>query len=263
MSLPWFRFYREVKDDPKMGALDDATFRVFVETLCWACECERGGSTGLKMDGLNWAFRRNVTETFRLLLDLKMLHINEGGEICVSNWEKRQMSSDSSTERVRKYRAKRNETLHGTLQKRPCNGAEERRVEERRVDKTAGKVPVSPPTTPEFTPRRLSDTPTIAAALKWLEDWKKNGADYTEAETRSAFLALEASGWMWGKNPVTGHRAALERQIQTDRTKTHHGNHGPNGQKPNPRNIGIGITAADQTKAILATIARRKAENAK
>lgn len=65
--------------------------------------------------------------------------------------------------------------------------------------------------------------PAEADALKWLVNWRKNGADYTEAETKSAFLALSANGWMWGKNPVTDHRAALERQIQTDRTHQNYG----------------------------------------
>ena len=60
---------------------------------------------------------------------------------------------------------------------------------------------------------------TIAMALSWLADWRKNGADYTESEARSAFLALQANGWMWGKNPVVDPRAALERQIQTDRNR--------------------------------------------
>lgn len=65
--------------------------------------------------------------------------------------------------------------------------------------------------------------------LRWLADWTKNGADYTEFETRGAFLALQASGWMWGRNPVTDPRAAIERQIQTDRErKQRNGNGQPN-----------------------------------
>jgi hypothetical protein len=61
--------------------------------------------------------------------------------------------------------------------------------------------------------------PTKEMAEKWLDDWKKSGADYTMAEMESAFLALSANGWMWGKNPVVDFRAALERQIQTDRQR--------------------------------------------
>lgn len=62
-------------------------------------------------------------------------------------------------------------------------------------------------------------TPEWEAAKRWLTDWNNNGADYTEAETRGAFLALQAGGWKWGKNPIADHRAALERQIQTDRDR--------------------------------------------
>ena len=59
----------------------------------------------------------------------------------------------------------------------------------------------------------------IDSALGWLADWRKSGANYTESETRSAFLAMQANGWMWGKNPVVDPRAAVERQIQTDRER--------------------------------------------
>lgn len=53
----------------------------------------------------------------------------------------------------------------------------------------------------------------------WLMDARKNGADYTEQEAKSAYLYFQANGWRWGKNPVMDFRAAVERQIQTDRTR--------------------------------------------
>ena len=46
---------------------------------------------------------------------------------------------------------------------------------------------------------------------------REAGADYTDAEAKQAHLYFEANGWMWGKNPVADPRAAIERQIQTDR----------------------------------------------
>lgn len=61
--------------------------------------------------------------------------------------------------------------------------------------------------------------PTKENAKTWLADWIKNGATYTFLEMDSAFNALAASGWIWGRNPVTDFRAALERQIQTDRDR--------------------------------------------
>lgn len=102
--------------------------------------------------------------------------------------------------------------------------------------------------------------PTIDHAKTWLADWKKNGADYSEAETKTAFLALSANGWMWGKNPVTNFQAALERQIQTDRQrnqKTNYGNHTP---KPNPRNLGTGIDAAEVGRQAAALVKRKQTE---
>lgn len=61
--------------------------------------------------------------------------------------------------------------------------------------------------------------PEWKTAKSWWEDWRKSGSDYTEFEARGAFLALQANGWMWGRNKVADPRAALERQIQTDRDR--------------------------------------------
>lgn len=79
----------------------------------------------------------------------------------------------------------------------------------------------------------------LVHALRWLADWRKNGADYTEAETKGALLALQASGWRWGRNPVFDRRAALERQIQTDRDRKHNGNSTPPEQNQLKEHIPI------------------------
>lgn len=63
-------------------------------------------------------------------------------------------------------------------------------------------------------------TPSWQMCQAWLATARSGGADYTVSETKSAFLALQAGGWMWGKRPVSDYRAALERQIQTDRTNS-------------------------------------------
>lgn len=68
------------------------------------------------------------------------------------------------------------------------------------------------------------DGPVMEDCLKWLLDVRNNGADYTEKEMRTAWLSLQAAGWMWGKNPVTDWRSALESRIQTDRQRSEHGN---------------------------------------
>lgn len=55
------------------------------------------------------------------------------------------------------------------------------------------------------------------AALKWLADTKKNGSDFTEEETRKAWLAQCASGWRWGNGVTQDYRRSLELQIGKDR----------------------------------------------
>lgn len=58
-----------------------------------------------------------------------------------------------------------------------------------------------------------------ASVKAWLDDARANGADYTEDETREAFLFFRGNGWKIGKNPVIDYRAAIERQITSDRSR--------------------------------------------
>jgi hypothetical protein len=117
-----------------MGALDDQSFRVFIEAMCWACEAQKNGDTGLNTENANWAFRRNVTEPLLKLFHVGILVKTSAGGIIIPKWKERQKRSDSSTERVRKHRAKDGETLHVTEVKRYSNGTEENRVEEKREE---------------------------------------------------------------------------------------------------------------------------------
>ena len=134
--MDWFRMYGEMMDDPKIGTLDDAAFRTWVELLCTACKAEDGGNTRLTKDDIDWAFRRNASETLQKLLQRELVTVTETGEIVITSWEKRQKKSDSSTGRVREHRAKakldkgsQEDTKDETLQKRKGNGLEKSREE--------------------------------------------------------------------------------------------------------------------------------------
>lgn len=77
---------------------------------------------------------------------------------------------------------------------------------------------------------RSAHAPKWEYALGWLKDAIKNGSDYTEEETKQAWLALDANGWMWGKNPIIQWKSALERRIGDDRDRKESNaksNHGP------------------------------------
>lgn len=130
-GLPWFRMYHEMIEDPKIGLLEDAEFRLWVELLCIACSAGNSGDTDLSEEELTWKLRRNVTsplqKLFRNGLVLFQDHKKERKTICIKNWVKRQFQSDSSTNRVRKYRNKQQidrRNVSETLQERQCNAVD-------------------------------------------------------------------------------------------------------------------------------------------
>lgn len=124
MGMPWFRIYYEMIDDPKIGTLSDSAFRVWVELLCLACETGKGGLIGLTIQEICWRVRRDIKVSLTALKDRGLIVENDDGFLCITNWEKRQFCSDSSTDRVRKYREnkkKHDGNGYETLQKRYRN----------------------------------------------------------------------------------------------------------------------------------------------
>jgi len=65
----------------------------------------------------------------------------------------------------------------------------------------------------------VDSRPKLEWCLDWVDESRRNGSDYTKDEAKSAFLALNAGGWMWGRNPIVDFSSALERQIKTDRQR--------------------------------------------
>lgn len=126
MGNPWFRLYKEFATDPVVQSLAFEDQRHYIIILCMKC------------DGL---IDRNIAKSARDRIILRTLGLdtNSGEEAQrrlievglidknwqPKTWDKRQYLSDSSTERVRKYR-KNKETgnVASSLQKRDCNGPE-------------------------------------------------------------------------------------------------------------------------------------------
>ena len=113
--MKWFRLYHDMIGDPKIGALEDSVFRLWVEILCLASQNRDGGDTGKTVTETAWKLRRNgdsgVAVPLQKLLCNGLVTLqkrSDGGEtIFVPGWNTRQYQSDSSTERVNKYRKKR------------------------------------------------------------------------------------------------------------------------------------------------------------
>src|SRR6202012_2920775 len=106
MPNPWFRFYSEFAHDPKVQMMPEAMQRRLAMIFCLRCN-----ETLLKR---SIAFQLRISESEAE--ETRLLFIENGfidEDWNVLNWDKRQFISDSSTDRVRRYRQgkKQNETF--------------------------------------------------------------------------------------------------------------------------------------------------------
>lgn len=129
--MKWFRMYGEMTDDPKIGILNDAEFRTWVELLCLACREEKNGVTSATIQNANWLLRRDVTVTVNVLIERKLIHENRGSFITITKWDDRQKSSDTSRLRMRKLREKKS----GDVTTLESDAAEKRREEKKEKEK--------------------------------------------------------------------------------------------------------------------------------
>lgn len=126
-KLPWFRMYYESVHDIKfqIAARETGYSKIeimgaWVIILCVAAESPVRGKlyvTFLKrysVTDVTMLLGTDVTKAQKIIdsfIELDMLSVDEGGALAVCNWDNRQYTSDNSTARVQKHRAK----------KRPCN----------------------------------------------------------------------------------------------------------------------------------------------
>lgn len=102
---PWFRFYHEALDDPKVQRLPAELFRAWVNMLCVACRND-GELPG--PDDLAFAMRipeDEIDDTLDALVAFGLLDETENG-FAPHGWAERQFKSDNSTDRVKRFREK-------------------------------------------------------------------------------------------------------------------------------------------------------------
>jgi len=102
MANSWFRLYHEFATDPKVQMMSEADQRRLVMLMC--IRCCNGDET---FHDEEVAFQLRVTmDEWQASKDvfIRKGFINHDNKIL--NWDKRQFTSDSSTERVRKHREK-------------------------------------------------------------------------------------------------------------------------------------------------------------
>ncbi len=106
MSYPWFRFYDEVADDPKVQLLPDRLFKAWVNFMCIANKHSHEEGILPKIEEI--AYRLHVTRNraeslLNELVEAGLFEWKDG--LAVShNWRGRQFNNDGAAERMRRYR---------------------------------------------------------------------------------------------------------------------------------------------------------------
>ncbi len=99
----WFRFYDDAINDPKILKLSDKQHRVWVGLLCIA---SKNNGQLPSLDDLSLMIRMKPEKLFEVIESLIISGLIDQNEMILSphNWDKRQYKSDSSTERVKRFR---------------------------------------------------------------------------------------------------------------------------------------------------------------
>ena len=102
----WFRFYDEVLNDPKVQTLDPLAFKVWVNCLCLASANDSPSGKLGTLEAVSFALRETletVSSAFHTLC-ARGLIATENETFHIPKWGKRQYKSDTSTDRVKRFR---------------------------------------------------------------------------------------------------------------------------------------------------------------
>lgn len=140
-SFPWCRLYHETLSDRKIklvaietGQPKPLIMGVWTSLLMLANESpERGRLLSGKGQPLSFPFMADeigLSETdlqaiLNEFMEMGMIHVDDGGVLVITNWEDRQFKSDNSTERVKRFRAKKQKSESPPLPDDNRNGTGE------------------------------------------------------------------------------------------------------------------------------------------
>lgn len=102
--MKWFRFYERWLDDPQIQGLDPILFRDWINILCVACRHD--GVVTENVAELGYLLRCPPDQAARALqhfVEIAFLTKTKRGLI-VARWDEMSKKSDTSTERVKRYR---------------------------------------------------------------------------------------------------------------------------------------------------------------
>lgn len=106
MKNSWIKLYHEILLDPKMGKMNDHLFRRTIELFLLAGQEECDGVLP-SIEDIAWLLRTNVPDIEKVIDTLRSLDIvqsTQDGELCVTNFYKRQNQNLSEAERSQRRR---------------------------------------------------------------------------------------------------------------------------------------------------------------
>jgi hypothetical protein len=133
MANQWFRMYSEFANDPKVRTMSDELQIRLVRLFCLRSS---GPTENLSEDELIFGLGCNVSETLHETKEAFQAKGFIDEKWAVLHWNNRQFVSDTSTERVRKFREKRTLKQDETFLKRPetQNETHQNRTEQNRTE---------------------------------------------------------------------------------------------------------------------------------
>jgi hypothetical protein len=100
--MRWFRLYDDVLNDPKVQKLDGDTFKFWINMLCIA---SKHGGVLPSLEDMAFELRVSMLVCTMKIDALKAAGLIDGDKrLKPHGWEKRQYKSDTSTERVKRFR---------------------------------------------------------------------------------------------------------------------------------------------------------------
>jgi hypothetical protein len=137
--MDWFRLYEEFATDPKVQMMSECMQRRLIMLMCFTCKNGNVSETFHETEyetSLAFYMRISIEE----LNDTKTVFLARrfvDEQWSLRAWNKRQYVSDSSTARVRDFRARQkgNVTFHETSAKRSSNAPEQNRTEQKKDQK--------------------------------------------------------------------------------------------------------------------------------
>ena len=181
--MTWFRMYHEFLDDPKVQKLTHAEQRHFIMLMCARC---RNGNETLHDEDAAFMLRIPIDEFLTVKQKFVSCNILCNGNH-PKNWDKRQYASDSSTQRVRKFRneKKRSRNVSETS---PDTDTDTDTDTEKKRNKNE-RVVFSPP------------SPDEVSQYSQSIGYPMDGQAWCDSYTQK--------GWMVGKNKMKDWRSAV------------------------------------------------------